>query len=104
MKARYKSIIVYVIIGILLNIFAPTTVHPYDAKQCSCCENSNNHSKAKCNDTRDMCFCKHVRIVQAIVPQAGSMDYHTFSGYFAPVLHFSYRYLSIDDTFHPPKV
>ncbi|MDD4183334.1 MAG: hypothetical protein PHT53_05900 [Candidatus Omnitrophica bacterium] len=103
MKAGYKGIVVYVIIAVLFNIFAPAVVYSYGSKQCSCCATSDNHSKAKCHDTRDVCFCKHVRIVQAIVPQAGSLNYRIFCGYRAPILHFSYRYLSIDDTFHPPK-
>lgn len=100
----HKSAVIYIIIAIVFNTFIPSFVYSCDSKQCFCCAKEEGHNNPGCHGAQDVCICKHFRIVQAILPEASNLLYYSFSGYLNQALQFSYRYLSVDDTFHPPKV
>ena len=104
MKGQYRNIVLCLITAVLLNVFIPVATYSYGDKYCSCCTGKKCHQNTKCHDTKDVCICKHQQIVQAVLPKAGNLHYRVFSGYLTQIPHFTYRYLSIDDTFHPPKV
>lgn len=96
MKGRFSKIIVCFMIATLLGGAMIEFSHASETRDCQCC-------KGSCHGAAKACVCSH-QVIQPALPERDDLTVPDIMSYFAQNSYVTYKYLSVRDIFHPPKI